>query len=69
MQIMKPQDAAWLFDDPGGNFAILVVRCFPKGRAKQVEALTDQNTSNEEADHVEKITGDQRTSSSETVDE
>jgi hypothetical protein len=57
-----------LFVDPGGNFAVLLVRRL-KGKRKGERALTDQDTGNEEADHVEEIAGDQRTSSSETVDE
>ncbi len=51
----------WLFlllDDSQGT-----------GQRNEGKALTDQDTGNEEANHVEEITGDQRTSSTETVNE
>jgi hypothetical protein len=45
---MKPQDAAWLLVEPGGNLALLGVSIDLQKRDD--EELTNQDTSNEEAD-------------------
>lgn len=48
--MMKPQDAAWLLVEPGGNLAVLgVSQAFGRG-GRIDDDLTNQDASNEEAE-------------------